>query len=383
MERSLSATLRIDYYSSDVRKSFIAIIAALTLVITSTPAHSLHSLDKYINAKSLASPGLLVINPADGKVIADNASNSLRIPASVLKLISTSAALHFLGPDKTFTTTIYSTDKSSSFVIKGGLDPWLTSNATLAKKNGQKYLPTLITKANTENKKKITVYYSGLYEKDITNLKVYLKSKRITGTFKKVDSEKAQSLAVEEKASLTSLPITEMVKFAIMWSDNTLADRLGKAAARKLGHPTDSDGLQKTFEQAMSEMGVETKGMKVFDGSGLSKSNRVSAKTFVELLIKIRNNPQYESIYEGMPVGGLTGTLQKRFVETATNAIGHVHAKTGWVDRSVTMAGYVDDGENEYAFAILADGIKPTWKSRKDARVAMDRLLGVIVRGNH
>ena len=366
-----------------MRKSFIAIIAALTLVISSTPAHSLHSLDKYINAKSLASPGLLVINPADGKVIADNASNSLRIPASVLKLISTSAALHFLGPDKTFTTTIYSTDKSSSFVIKGGLDPWLTSNATLAKKNGQKYLPTLITKANTENKKKITVYYSGLYEKDITNLKVYLKSKRITGTFKKVDSEKAKSLAVEEKASLTSLPITEMVKFAIMWSDNALADRLGKAAARKIGHPTDSDGIQKTFEQAMSEMGVETKGMKIFDGSGLSKSNRVSAKTFVELLMKIRNNPLYESIYEGMPVGGLTGTLQKRFVETAPNAIGNVHAKTGWVNRSVTMAGYVDDGENEYAFVILADGIKPTWKSRKDARAAMDRLLGVIVRGNH
>ena len=84
-----------------MRKSLIAIIAALTLVISSIPAHSLHSLDKYINAKSLASPGLLVINPADGKVIADNASNSLRIPASVLKLISTSAALHFLGSDKT------------------------------------------------------------------------------------------------------------------------------------------------------------------------------------------------------------------------------------------------------------------------------------------
>ena len=366
-----------------MRKSLIAIIAAFTLVISSSPAHSLHSLEKYINAKALASPGLIVINPADGKVIAQNSPDSLRIPASVLKLISTSAALHFLGPEKTFTTTIYSTDKSSSFVIKGGLDPWLTSNSTLAKRNGQKYLPTLINKANTENKKKITVYYLGLYEKDITNLKVYLKNKKITGTFKKVDSDKAKSLAVEEKASLTSLPITEMVKFVIMWSDNTLADRLGKAAARKLGYPTDSDGIQKTFEQAMSELGVETKGMKVFDGSGLSKANRVSAKTFVELLMKIRNNPLYESIHEGMPVGGLTGTLQKRFVETAPNAIGNVHAKTGWVNRSVTMAGYVDDGENEYAFVILADGIKPTWKSRKDARAAMDRLLGVIVRGNH
>ena len=366
-----------------MRKSFIAIISAIALILGQPPSHALHSLDKYINAKSLASPGLIVINPADGKVIAQNSPDSLRIPASVLKLISASAALHFLGSDKTFTTTIYSTDKSSSYVIKGGLDPWLTSNSTLAKKNGQKYLPTLINKANTENKKKITIYYSGLYEKDITNLKVYLKSKRISGTFKKVDSDKARSLAVEEKASLTSLPITEMVKFAIMWSDNTLADRLSKAAARKLGYSTDSDGIQKTFEQAMLEIGVEAKGMKVFDGSGLSKSNRVSAKAIVELLMKIRNNPRYESIYEGLPVGGLTGTLQKRFVETAPNAIGHVHAKTGWVNRSVTMAGYVDDGENEYAFAILADGITPTLKSRRDARAAMDRLLGVIVKGIH
>lgn len=366
-----------------MRKTFVAVFSAAVLILGNTPVHALHSLEKYINSKSLASPGLLVLNPADGKVIAQNSPDSLRIPASVLKLISTSAALHFLGPEKTFTTTIYSTEKSSTFVVKGGLDPWLTSNSTLAKRNGQKYLPTLINKANSANKKKITVYYSGLYEKDITNLKTYLRSKKIIGTFKKVDSAKVKELAIEEQASLTSEPITEMVKFAIMWSDNTLADRLGKAAARKLGYPTDSDGLQKTFEQAMSELGVETKGMKVFDGSGLSKSNRVSAKTFVELLIKIRNNPRYESIYEGMPVGGLTGTLQKRFVETAPNAIGHVHAKTGWVNRSVTMAGYVDDGENEYAFAILADGINPTWKSRKDARAAMDRLLGVIVRGNH
>jgi D-alanyl-D-alanine carboxypeptidase len=84
-----------------------------------------------------------------------------------------------------------------------------------------------------------------------------------------------------------------------------------------------------------------------------------------------------------MPIAGLTGTLVNRFVETAPNAIGHVHAKTGWVNRSVTMAGYVDDGKHEYVFAILADGIQPTFKARKSARAAMDKFLGVIVQGNH
>ncbi len=366
-----------------MRKGLIAILSTILLIFGNSPAHALHSLDKYVNSKNLASPGLLIINPTDGKVIAQNAPDSLRVPASVLKLISTTAALHFVGPDKTYTTSIYSTNEANTYLIKGTLDPWLTSNLTQSKKNGQKFLPSLVAKANQENKKKITIFYSGLYEKDISNLNTNLKAKKIRATFKKVESSEATALAKDEIAKLTSLPTSEMVKFTILWSDNTLADRLGKAAARKLGYETDSKGLTQTFKQAMDELGVDATGMKAFDGSGLSKSNRISANTIVKLLGKIRNNPTYESIYDGLPVGGITGTLQKRFLETAPHAVGHVHAKTGWVNRSVTMAGYVDDGETEYAFAILADGITPTFTSRNRARAAMDRLLGVIVKGIH
>ena len=366
-----------------MRKRLIAIFSIALLIVTSTPSQALHTLDKYINAKSLASPGLIVINPNDGKVIAQNAPESLRVPASVLKLVSTSTALLYLGPEKTFTTTIFSTDKSDAFVVKGTLDPWLTSNLTLAKKNGQKYLPTLVSKANTKNKKRLTIYYVSLFEKDTKDLGTNLRKKGIRVTFKKVDSEVASDKAKAEITSLTSLPITEMVKFAIMWSDNTLANRLGNAASRKVGNGTSPEGLTKTFKAALGELGVDSTGLKVEDGSGLSKGDRVSAKTLAELLMKIRNNPRYESIYEGMPVSGLTGTLRKRFVETAPQAIGHVHAKTGWVNHSVTMAGYVDDGETEFVFVILADGITPTWKARQSARETMDRFLGVIVNGNH
>ena len=366
-----------------MRKGLLALLTAVTLVMGSFPSHALHSLDKYLSAKSLASPGLLIINPNDGKVVAQNSPDSLRVPASVLKLISTSAALHFVGPDKTYSTSIYSTDQVGTFVIKGTLDPWLTSNLSLSKKNGQKFLPSLVTKANVENKKKLTIYYTGIFEKDKYDLSVNLKSKGIRATFKKLESESASEKAREEIASLISLPVSEMVKFAIMWSDNTLANRLGNSAARKIGYETTPAGLTKTFKLALDEIGVDSTGLKVDDGSGLSKANRVSAKTIVELLMKIRNNPRYESIYDGLPVGGLTGTLQKRFVETAPYAIGHVHAKTGWVNRSVTMAGYVDDGETEFAFAILADGITPTLGARNRARASMDRLLGVIVKGNH
>ena len=348
-----------------------------------SPAHSLHQLDKYVNSTSLANPGLLVFDPESGKSIVENKPDSLRVPASVLKLISTSAALHYLGTEKTFTTSIWKTSKSSVFLLRGDLDPWLTSNSAKAKKNKQRYLPSLVTKANAKKKKSITLYYYGLYDKDISDLKIQLRRQGIRATSKHLTREEADAKGETKIASMTSEPIPTMVSFAILWSDNALADRLGKAAARKLGNPTSPEGLTKTFISALDELGVDSKGLVVEDGSGLSKANRVSATTLVLLLAKIRNDSKFQSIYDGMPISGLTGTLVKRFVETAPNAIGHVHAKTGWVNRSVTMAGYVDDGKHEYVFAILADGIQPTLKARKAARETMDKFLGVIVSGPH
>jgi PBP4 family serine-type D-alanyl-D-alanine carboxypeptidase len=161
-----------------------------------------------------------------------------------------------------------------------------------------------------------------------------------------------------------------------------LADRLAKDAAREIGYPTTGKGLTTTFKLALDALGVDHTGLVVKDGSGLSKENRVSAQTIVNLLTVIRSNPTFTSIYEGLPVGGKTGTLQKRFLETAPEAVGKVRAKTGWVNNSVTLAGYVQNGETEYVFAILADGITPTFTARNKARAAMDRLLGAIVKAN-
>ena len=362
-------------------KKLVAVVVSLQLILT--PAFGLHSLEKYATAKQLASPGLLIIDPTDGRVVVQNSADSLRIPASVLKLVSATAALHYVGPEKQYVTRIFKTANSDEFVIKGELDPWLTSNLSFAKKNKQRFLPTLIAKANTENKSKLKIYYSGLYERDTIDLAVNQKQKGIKLTFEKVDAARAQELAVEEIAKQTSVPMSEMIKFTILWSDNRLADRLAKDAAREIGYPTTGKGLTTTFKQALNELGIDHTGLQVKDGSGLSKENRISAATVVDLIVKIRNNPVFASIYEGLPIGGETGTLQKRFLETAPEAVGHVHAKTGWVNNSVTMAGYVEEGEKEYVFAILADGITPTFTARNKARAAMDRLLGVIVKGNH
>ena len=47
-------------------KRLLAAVMALQLIFT--PAFALHSLEKYASAKQLASPGLLVIDPTDGRI---------------------------------------------------------------------------------------------------------------------------------------------------------------------------------------------------------------------------------------------------------------------------------------------------------------------------
>lgn len=352
------------------------------MTISSHSAHALHTVEKRSSSTALASPGLLVMDQSDKKVLAENQPDSARVPASVLKLLTAVVAIQYLGIDTRYVTSIWKTENESEFLIRGSLDPFLTTSRAISDKYGHKYLPYLTNKANPDGVRRIKIFYEGLYPKDVYNLKVALKNKKIRAAFTKVDGTKATELGTEEIASLTSAPLSKMVSHLTLWSDNLVADRLANAATRSVGYPADSKGLTKTFKSVMSGIGVNSEGLKVRDGSGLSKANRLSARTVVELLMAIRNDPKFSSIYDGLPIAGETGTLVKRFTR-AESAIGQVRAKTGWVNRSVTLAGYVKSGEKEYAFAILADGITPTLQSRNRARTAMDKLLETIVKGDH
>jgi PBP4 family serine-type D-alanyl-D-alanine carboxypeptidase len=209
-----------------------------------------------------------------------------------------------------------------------------------------------------------------------------MKNKRVKAKFIEVSSGQADEIGKDEIASITSAPLSKMIEHLTLWSDNLVADRLADAAARKAGNPTTGSGLTATYKEVLTGLGIANEGLKIRDGSGLSKKNQVSARMVVELLMAIRKDSKFTPIYDGLPIAGETGTLVKRFEKTP-EAIGNVRAKTGWVSNSVTLAGYVKSGEKEYAFAILADGIIPSLKYRNRARAAMDKLLEVVVKGDH
>ena len=92
-------------------------------------------------------------------------------------------------------------------------------------------------------------------------------------------------------------------------------------ASMRAGFGYTETGIEKVFLKTLADLGVESTGFNAVDGSGLSKSNKLSARMMGQLLLKTYTNVKYSSIYGGLPIGGVSGTMQDRFIKSAPSAI--------------------------------------------------------------
>jgi D-alanyl-D-alanine carboxypeptidase len=369
----------------------IGLIAVFISTFGATTSHSLESgklpasFIKLAKSKTLAHAGIILIDPSTQETLFADAPDATRAPASVLKLLSMTTAIRALGPEKTFTTGIYEsldTSKPNTFVMVGQGDPWLSTSLTSSKKFHRAFSPTLINAALKQNPKlrSITIEYSGIYGKDFEALKKFYGRRLKINTMPLTTPESLDAVKGAEIAQITSPPLKEISDFTLLWSDNVLADRLARIAAKELGFTTDAAGIQSAFEKTLADLGVNFAGLEIKDGNGLSKENRISARTIADLLVKVQSDPSLQVIYEGLPLAGKTGTLKNRFVKDAPTAVGLVKAKTGWINTTVSLAGYVNIGESQYVFAVIADEIKPTELNRQATREAIDKMLATIAK---
>ena len=367
-----------------MRKLSALVVALLLLNIQ--PTHAVETLPQpffnYLNSKYLGNPGVILIDKASGEVIYESGSTKARTPASVLKLTSAAAIALTLDASTVFKTAIYKTEKRGVFVIWGENDPWITSNAKYRDANKRAYMPKLIKAAFASDKKlkKITLIYKGVNNSDIYYAKKALK-RRASVAYKPLSKDiEVESLITEKLSEVESPPLSKMIRFALLYSDNVLSQRLAMLATGKNGYPLNKDGLNDMANAKLTSLGIDTTGMKLVDGSGLGGSNRISAVTVSQLLLKIRSEPQLKVVYDSLPVGGESGTLIGRYHTTAPQAVGIVKAKTGSTRHTVSLAGYTSSGEKEYVFVVIADGVGRTKRSQNAARSAIDRMLGTITK---
>lgn len=366
-------------------KKLSALVVAL-LLLNIQPTHAVETLPQpffnYLNSKYLGNPGVILIDKASGEVIYESGSTKARTPASVLKLTTAAAIALTLDASTVFKTAIYKTEKRGVFVIWGENDPWITSNAKYRDANKRAYMPKLIKAAFASDKKlkKITIIYKGVNNSDIYYAKKALK-RRASVAYKPLSKNiEVESLITEKLSEVESPPLSKMIRFALLYSDNVLSQRLAMLATGKNGYPLNKDGLNDMAYAKLTSLGIDTTGMKLVDGSGLGGSNRISAVTVSQLLLKIRSEPQLKVVYDSLPVGGESGTLIGRYHTTAPQAVGIVKAKTGSTRHTVSLAGYTSSGEKEYVFVVIADGVGRTKRSQNAARSAIDRMLGTITK---
>ena len=375
-------------------KKSLAVLACLLLAaptFLATPAHALDPksvakvFNKYVEDKRLANPSVVVIDEQTGQIIFEKNSNSLRKPASLQKIFSGIAAVQHLDMAQTFTTSLWVGSDSKTVVIQGSRDPWTSTYNSTAKKMGRTSLPRIeyhalktLKQLNEGPVKSPTIYYSKLFAGDVAALKTIFRKDGVTANMKPVSEEEA----IEKSSSLviesTSPPLEEGLAFALEWSDNVLTERIARLAANQAGNGLTEAGVEKTFNEILDSFELDSSKIVVKDASGLSRKNRVTAKQVGQLLVKIHHDEKYAPVINGLPIGGLTGTLKDRFIKTAPNAVGLVKAKTGTLNGTVNIAGYVESDTHEYAFVIIADKLPRSYTASQRARAFVDRILGKI-----
>jgi serine-type D-Ala-D-Ala carboxypeptidase/endopeptidase (penicillin-binding protein 4) len=123
--------------------------------------------------------------------------------------------------------------------------------------------------------------------------------------------------------------------------------------------------------QTLTEAGVPMAGVRIVDGSGLSRLDRLTARALGSLLELAWDDPEIKpALLAALPVAGVNGTLEDRLRKPP--ARGHVVAKTGTTNVASSLSGYVPE---RYAFAVVQNGhpVSYYW-----ARRAQDRFAQVL-----
>ena len=373
-----------------------AIVLTLALILSIAPARAAlgpesipAAFDELLKIPTLSNPAMIVIDGTSGQIIYEKNIYSQRKPASVMKVLAAAVTLDYLDPQSVFNTTVSISPENKSIIIRGSLDPWISSDHNVARKMGRASLPYMgfntlsaVKKANGGSLKNYKVIYSNLYSQDVANLKAFWLKRGFKPTFKAVSDEETLVAQGDLIASENSPTVAEILKWMMLWSDNLLSERLARLSARAAGYSLDIKGVETIFRALLTSFEIDDSKLVVADASGLSKKNRITAKLMGEFLFKIHKDEKYALLYESLPVSGVSGTLQNRFTTTAPAAVGLVRAKTGTLNGTATLAGYVESTDRDYVFVALADEI-PLGNSALDkARAAIDRVLGRIAAPN-
>lgn len=164
-------------------------------------------------------------------------------------------------------------------------------------------------------------------------------------------------------------------------SHNLYADSMFKRMGHEVtGQPGSWDTGAAVLRMTLGELlgPADASSVHISDGSGMSRGNRVSPEVFTHLLDNAWGNDDFrESFVASLPIGGATGTLERRFRSITVENL--VRAKSGYLNGVSNLSGYVIDEKTgqAVAFSVLVNDIPATLPIRR-VKLFHERVVKII-----
>lgn len=393
-----------------------SILSLLVIFATFIPALSNvgeEAVSEFLKRSGLPSKSVAVkiIDLADGKTVAIHNDKTPLVPASIMKSVTTAALLESTGPDWRYHTRVYVDGPNDlgylrgNVIVEGACDPTVNSEkepfsedlieeicialnnqminrieghiiidennfagssrpSSWAKEDWNKYYGTGSHAFNYSDNANGDHAVNNPSNTFISLLKRSLESNGIELEGK--DMTEGRRMQIHDHVSA---PIDEIMRSCMMRSDNLFAESM----LRTYGKLQGCDGSTKeatTKVMALWEAKqFPLEGVTIVDGSGLSRSNRVTADFMTELLKSMSDNPNYASFF---PLAGQEGTLKKFLAGTSLDS--YIAMKTGSMKGIQCYAGYKLDEEYipTHVIVIIMNEIT---KNRDRAKQAAEKML--------
>lgn len=185
------------------------------------------------------------------------------------------------------------------------------------------------------------------------------------GTMGAGDAEAATPPGAIVLATHRGRPLAEVLRGVMKSSDNALTRliylQLGAQAALP-GEPTLA-AAERSVRAWFAAHGLDDRGLVLDNGSGLSRSERISPAQMAGLLRGAQAGAQAPELLATLPVAGVDGTMSRRLKDGP--AAGVARLKTGTLRDAVGLAGFVPDATGRpWVFVALLNHPEAAKKGR-------------------
>ena len=355
--------------------------------------------------------GFNVVDPVTGDTVYSKMADTPMLPASNMKIVTAINALKVLGPDTRMTTDAV-VEQPGVVILRGGGDTTLsTTGLTKLARSTADYL-----RSKSSGRVKVYVDDSkfpapssgpgwtasyqpyivrpvralgrlGVYQSDSAAEAgaVFASALRAAGVKARYSGHKDATAGAKAAASYQGDTVAAQVKAMLLVSENNIAEMLYRNVAVKRGRPATWKGARLAARDTIREFGLKTDGLRLMDGSGVSRNDRLTAAFLTDLLqvgLNTKKYPQLKGFFDSLPIGGRTGTLAPSAARFTTSpskcAAGQVWAKTGTLFDTIGLSGYTRGADGEIkVFSALVNN-RPQGYSPLSTRQAVDGLVATV-----